>query len=191
MTTETLITKKITYTNQELADLVAKTNGIVYTGEPHVVFRDDDTCVFEFLKEQSEPVPDKDSWILWNATSEDCFPDEIHADTRLDIILRCDLHKAGAGFDTTRAAAVTWAECGGGTISKYRIHKEKSEPVADKDGWIEWEAGELNIAPKELNPYDSVEYKLKDTSRGIGRNLVRDLFWCKGEGSTIICYKKV
>jgi len=125
MTTETLITKKITYTFQELADLVAKTNDIVYTGEPHVVFRDDDTCVFEFRKAQSEPVEDKDGWITWKATSEDFFPDGIHADTRVDVIMQCDLHKEGM-FDTTVANVLTWAECGGGTIRKYRIHKEMS-----------------------------------------------------------------
>jgi hypothetical protein len=116
MTTETLITKKITYTFQELADLVAKTNGIVYTGEPHVVFRDDDTCVFEFRKEQVFPV------------------------------------------------------------------------VPDKDGWIPWEAGKLNIAPKELKPYDAVDYTLRD--KRSGRDKVCDLFWCEGGSLTIIRYRK-
>jgi hypothetical protein len=118
MTTETLITKKITYTFQELADLVAKTNGIVYTGEPHVVFRDDDTCVFEFRKEQDAPVADKDGWIEWEATQYNIRPKGIDADTLVDYMLV-------DGFTATKAARnVFWEKLNGGTVIKYRIHKD-------------------------------------------------------------------
>jgi hypothetical protein len=127
------------------------------------------------------------NWIEWDVTDKkDVYPEGVDDNTDVTVMLE------NSNVITRKAYKLFWGERGHGTsIVRYRINKEQSEPVPDKDGWIPWEAGELNIAPKELNPYDSVEYKLKDTSRGIGRNLVRDLFWCKGEGSTIICYKKV